>query len=124
MSSEKDHEAKFVRYCKHRGCHAIKLEVKNDRGWQDRMVLCDGGRVLFVEMKKPGGSPSCHQIIKKRFVEALGFTSVIAYNFKQAKEALDDFLRRRPAGTKDIPKDTGDRPTPQRDDDLQSDAGL
>jgi hypothetical protein len=40
---------------------ALKLEVRSQKGWPDRLVVLQG-RVLFVECKRPrGGRTSRHQ---------------------------------------------------------------
>ena len=36
----------------------IKLNTRSGRGWPDRFALLPGGRVFWIELKRPGGKTS------------------------------------------------------------------
>lgn len=68
------------------GGHAIKLGMN---GWPDRLVVLPGGKVGFLELKRPGEKPRALQV--KRLNE-LRRTGVVA-DWADSKEAVDEFLR-------------------------------
>ena len=67
---------------------AIKLDPVNQRGAPDRLVLLPGGRVVFVEVKRPRGRVSKHQRAWQRKLKRLGFETAIVQN----KDEIDDLL--------------------------------
>jgi hypothetical protein len=55
---ERDLEGYFTLQCKKRGILSLKLNVRYARGWPDRVVVLPNQRVLWVELKRPGGKLS------------------------------------------------------------------
>jgi hypothetical protein len=56
----------------------VKCTVLGRRGFPDRIVILPGGRVHFVELKKPRGSRmSIHQQWYRHLFEALGVDYLI-----------------------------------------------
>lgn len=55
-----------------RGITHLKLNVQGRRGWPDRLVLLHG-RVLFVELKTPGGRLNPRQKYVHAKLDSLGF---------------------------------------------------
>lgn len=51
---ERDIENKVVRWSKQNGWLSLKLNVRGQVGWPDRLFIKDG-RFLFIEFKAPGG---------------------------------------------------------------------
>jgi hypothetical protein len=51
---ERDIENKFVKEVKKLGCKTRKLNGMGYKSWPDRLILCPGGAILFIEFKKPG----------------------------------------------------------------------
>ena len=88
-------ESDFVDYAKQRGCRAVKLEVNGDKGWPDRMVLCPGGRTLFLELKNKSGRPSAHQLVKQAELRELDYYAEIVSSLDEAVDTLDLFLFRK-----------------------------
>lgn len=66
-------EAAFRRACAGRGWVCWKLAVPGVAGVPDRMVLMPGGRIAFVELKRPGGHPRCLQLAVMLRLIGLGF---------------------------------------------------
>ena len=66
-------ENELVRRVKAAGGIAEKVTVIGARGFFDRLVILPGGRVVFVECKRPkGGRLSQHQIQRHARYKALG----------------------------------------------------
>ena len=66
-----------------------KVTVIGKRGFFDRVVVLPGGRVIFVECKRPSGSKiSVHQILWRTTYRALGAEAV---TIKSAEE-VDSLL--------------------------------
>ena len=58
-----------------------KVTVIGRRGFFDRLVVLPGGRVVFVECKRPkGGRISAHQIERHRRYKALGAVVAVVLN--------------------------------------------
>ena len=58
-----------------------KVTTIGRRGFFDRIVVLPGGRVLFVECKRPkGGLMSAHQIERHRKYRALGAVVAVVLN--------------------------------------------
>ena len=71
---EKEIEAKLVKLVKQTGGLCLKWVCPGWAGVPDRIVLLPGGRVMFVELKKPkGGKLSERQIWWARKLRSLGF---------------------------------------------------
>jgi len=51
---ESDVERRFVNFLEKYGVMHAKLNLQGRRGWPDRIVILPHGRVLFVELKRPG----------------------------------------------------------------------
>lgn len=55
---ERDLERYFTAQCKKLGLLTLKLHVRFARGWPDRIVALPNGKVLWVELKRPGAKTS------------------------------------------------------------------
>lgn len=58
---ERDLENYFTQRCKALDILSLKLNVRYKRGWPDRVVICKNGKVVWVELKRPGGKLSALQ---------------------------------------------------------------
>jgi hypothetical protein len=52
---EKEVEKKCGDIAKRYGCLWLKWSSPSQRGVPDRILICPGGRVVFIEVKRPGG---------------------------------------------------------------------
>ena len=106
---EADDEDEFEDWCKTVGIWCIKLVFLFGKGFPDRTLLCPGGRIIFVELKrinrrnhKDGGlSPKQKQVREK--ITELGFPYYVGYGFKDAKKKVCEELNLKDgsrAGTK------------------------
>ena len=89
---EADIENPFVEYAKSLGCVAYKLRILGLRGFPDRTVLCNGGRVFFIEFKKKGKDLSPTQKPIRRILLGLGFKYFTCDTIGQAEKHLDEFM--------------------------------
>ena len=58
---ERDIEAQLVRRIKALGGEIRKLRWIGRRGAPDRVVMLPGGRLMWIELKRPGGAAEAHQ---------------------------------------------------------------
>lgn len=54
----------------------------------DRIVLLPGGRAVFVELKRPGGVTSQHQLRWISRLRALGFTAEVVKSVEEGLAAI------------------------------------
>lgn len=66
-------EKKFREMIESHGGRCYKWTSQGQAGVPDRIVLLPGGRISFVELKKPGGVVSKLQRKQMSRLEALGF---------------------------------------------------
>jgi len=52
---------------------ALKLTIPGYAGYPDRMVLMPGGRIYFIELKRPGKLARKLQLKRHRTLKAFGF---------------------------------------------------
>lgn len=81
-------EARLSREVKHAGGLCLKWVSPGCTGVMDRIVLLPGGRVIFVELKQPGGRLSERQKWMADALARLGMDVRCLWN----KEQVDKFL--------------------------------
>lgn len=78
---EKDIEAKLRRLVEQHGGKCLKWVCPGWRGVPDRIVLLPGGRIHFVETKRPkGGTLDPLQIKWQKWLTKLGFDCWVVWN--------------------------------------------
>lgn len=92
IKEKEDIEGPFCRYAKRKGCNALKLIILRKKGFPDRTILCPGGRVFFIEFKRPGEKLSGLQELVRKLLVGFGFKYYICDQPGQAEEILDKFL--------------------------------
>ena len=84
---EKEIERKLTAMVKRHGGRCLKWVCPGWSGVPDRIILLPGGRVYFVETKRPhGGRLSALQIRWKKWLRALGFLSCVAWTEEDVAE--------------------------------------
>lgn len=96
---EKEIEKKLVDIVKKYGGRCEKLVNAGFAGFPDRSVLLPGGKIIFVETKRPkGGRYSALQDKWRDWLHALGFAYYRIKDVEQLKTfelvLLDDITRR------------------------------
>lgn len=86
------------------GISVVYFKIQAALGWPDRMVMWDGGHVMFVELKRPGEKPRPAQLHIHKILRNMGFIVEVHDN---AREALDSIKRHIaesgiPSGTSEI----------------------
>ena len=71
---EKDIESSLRKPIRELGGLCLKFETPGFTGVPDRILLLPGGRVVFVETKKPGKTERRRQELVQAQIRALGFT--------------------------------------------------
>lgn len=87
--SEKRLEQVLTKEVKKMGGLALKFVSPGVAGMPDRIILFNGGRIAFVELKAPKKKMRPLQIKRKRQLEALGF---LVYCI-DSLEGIEDFIR-------------------------------
>jgi hypothetical protein len=70
------------------GLRSLKLNLRYDAGWPDRLWLLDGGCPLLSEFKRSGESPSPLQAERLRFLRELGYNTAVFDDYDIAMEIL------------------------------------
>ena len=88
---EKDLERQVVNYCKAKGVLTYKFTSPAHRGVPDRVMLANG-RVLFLELKRPGGKPTALQLREMQKIEQAGCKASWADSLGAAQILIDHHL--------------------------------
>ena len=100
MTLEKDIETKLRKMVEAHGGLCLKWVCPGWSGVPDRIILLPGGRVMFVETKRPkGGKLEALQIWWRKRLQGLGFWAVVVWNEENLKTLelviLDELGRTR-----------------------------
>lgn len=87
--SEKKMEQQLVRAVKAAGGICPKWVSPGWDGVPDRIVLLPGGRIVFAELKAPGGKPRPLQLARHRQLRRLGFKVYVIDSADQIDGVLD-----------------------------------
>lgn len=85
-------ERAFVDACKKAGFWAVKLPGVLQAGLPDRVVLRPGGRIAFVELKRPGGKCTELQLRTHERLLALGFEVHVIDNPAVARALVSEWV--------------------------------
>ena len=90
--SEKAIERKLVAECRKRGLLCLKFSSSTDIGFPDRLILVDGGRASWVEVKSAGKKPRKTQLIRHERLRALGFRVYVIDRTSQIEPLLEELI--------------------------------
>lgn len=88
---EREVEQYFIRRVREAGGLQRKFVSPGHRGVPDRIVVFDGGRVSFVELKRPKANAEDHQRREHKRLRDLG----CIVHILDTREAVDEFIRWR-----------------------------
>ncbi|MBG9657833.1 VRR-NUC domain-containing protein [Cytobacillus firmus] len=83
-------EKKFAEAVKKTGSMPLKFTSPGTAGVPDRIVLIPGGRILFVELKKPGEKLRPLQEKRKKDFENLGFKVEVVDSIQRIEEVCHE----------------------------------
>jgi len=92
IKEKDDVELPFCKYAERNGCKALKLVYLRKKGFPDRTVICPGGKVFFIEFKRPGKPQTPAQKIVQKLLESFGFEYYVCDQPGQAEKILENFL--------------------------------
>lgn len=87
MTRERDIESKAVKWAKDHGWLVYKFVSPSQRGVPDRVFIKDG-RIVWVEFKAPGKTPTQLQAQTIRKMQAQGCEVYVCDNVESAINAL------------------------------------
>ena len=85
---EKHIEGPVVRWARANGVVCLKLNLIGSTGWPDRLFLAPGGRMCFIEFKRPGEALRRNQPQRVELLHKLGFTVGVYDDVTKAIEFL------------------------------------
>ncbi len=88
MLTEAKIEKKIVAYCRERRLYTRKFSSPAHRGVPDR-IICGRGRVVFLEIKRPGNEPTRIQLYELKLLREAGMTAQWVDSFEGAKGLID-----------------------------------
>lgn len=93
-------ERAFVRACERANLATLKLTLRGQAGWPDRLVLVPGGRPVFVELKRRGERPRALQERRLNELRALGYAVIAIADDGDLAHALALVRRIHAEGTR------------------------
>jgi Holliday junction resolvase len=85
-------EAKIVKFCRENGILTYKFSSPSHRGVPDR-VMMKKGKMLFMEVKAPGKTPTPLQFHEMEKIQKSGINAVWVDDFSNAVFYLENFYR-------------------------------
>lgn len=85
---ERDIEKYLREQVKAAGGRAYKWTSPGNNGVPDRIVILPGGRVVFIELKAPGGKPTQLQLVQHKQLRELGCRVLII----DSKDQVDSLI--------------------------------
>lgn len=84
-------EKRFVAYCRTHGLLTYKFSSPAHRGVPDRVVMA-GGKVMFLELKRPGNTPTALQLHEIARINAAGVHATWADSYDRAVAAVNGYF--------------------------------
>lgn len=92
MTTEASLERKICEYIRHLGGRAFKFVSPGCPGVPDRICVLPYGRIIFVEVKRPGRENGCSIQQKKiiAWLRKMGCTAWVVNDFEQFRRRLEE----------------------------------
>jgi hypothetical protein len=85
MIRERDVESSLIREIRKQDGLCLKFVSPGWDGAPDRICLWEGGRIAFVEVKRPGAKPRPLQVRRAEQLRSLGFTVAVIDSPEEAE---------------------------------------
>lgn len=89
---EKKVEKDVVAWAREHGAICLKLNLIGSTGWPDRLFLAPGGRLCFIEFKRPGEELRRNQPQRIHLLRKFGFNVGVYDELHQAIAFLEATL--------------------------------
>jgi len=89
MAAETAIEQDYVDYVEDLGYECLKLNLRGNRGWPDRLTPLDAGRSLFIEFKRPGEDPDGLQWHRIDYLRRRGHAVYVCESSERAIEIFE-----------------------------------
>lgn len=93
---ESELERRFCRLVEQAGGKAYKFVSPGNSGVPDRIVVLPGGRIGFVELKRPGETPWKLQQFRRQELEGLGCYTAVVDSLECAEAVITELQRQAP----------------------------
>jgi hypothetical protein len=87
---EKNIEQTVVDYAKSKGILSYKFNSQSAIGVPDRIFMCDGNKIFFIEFKSPAGSLSTIQNYMIKKLREKGCVVYVVDDTEKGKEIIDE----------------------------------
>ncbi|MBR3333484.1 MAG: VRR-NUC domain-containing protein [Clostridia bacterium] len=87
---ESENERKLIQAVRHAGGLALKFVSPGFNGVPDRLLLFDGGKAAFCEVKAPGQKPGPLQAHRMEQLQRLGFKVFVIDDVNQIGGIMDE----------------------------------
>ena len=84
-------EKKLVAFCREHGLLTYKFASPSHRGVPDRIIM-GGGKVMFLELKRPGNLPTALQERELQRIRDAGLVAPWADNYPDAEKIVRAFF--------------------------------
>lgn len=88
-------ETKLVAFCREHGLLTYKFASPSHRGVPDRIIM-SGGKVMFVELKRPGNTPTRLQERERQRITDHGVCAFWSSDWHFIQLTVSDFFRLKP----------------------------
>lgn len=87
--TEREVEESLAKGVKKLGGRAYKFVSPGNAGVPDRIVILPGGKIIFVELKRPGGKTTALQDVQIQRLQDLGCDVGIVSSLQEVKDCLE-----------------------------------
>lgn len=87
--TEASFERAFARACERANLATLKLTLRGQAGWPDRLVLVPGGRPVFVELKRRGERLRALQERRAHDLRMLGYAVITLVDEDSLSHSLE-----------------------------------
>lgn len=90
--SEQKIEEQLVKAVRGQNGLCLKINSTSMTGLPDRLLLLPGGKLAFVEVKRPGGKPRPIQVKRMNDLKQLGFYCYVLDRLEDIQSIIEEVL--------------------------------